>query len=443
MQFDYYDLILIPLTPIHIGGGPEELLELEDYRLSKNEKFLERIDIQKYILEMDNSERILKDLQRDLWGTLSRVRESIPAKNILDRISISGEVCNELKPIFYPQPHKISNRQGSISAFQRTGGQPFIPGSSIKGCLRTAWLAKHIKQSGLKVNSNDYKIIEKEAFVLTNNKTESDPFRDLVVNDTKIPNEATKVDKISSWKFDRNKKAYSYFSGIQINRERLISVIDGEKPPILTLRVGIRSDYVHEHRKNIEQITEKNGIEPKASPRKIEDLLSALDSFHYPLWEDEINKFFPNHSNRLNQSLALFDKFRSRNNQPVAGLLRLGWSSHGEAKSVAKYLNKKHPEGKTRQVVRLPSGSPASFGWGIVILRHVWEKEIIENWLPKNVEKIFGRYQFKKGDKVVLEDGSVGVLEENVVKNQDEVLINIDGDQDKIYTSEIRDKRQI
>ncbi len=435
MQYDFHDLKLIPLTPIHVGGGPDELLGIEDYRLKVNS--LERVDVYKHILKAGDCEQIIRDINRDLTSTLSRIKDRISDQEIIERIAISKMAYDKLDPIF-SSPQK--NAEGKIHAFQRSGGYPILPGSSLKGCLRTAWLAECVRNKPPNTISN-YKNLESSAFQLDSiNDTGTDPFKDIVVNDITLPDKATQVDMISSWKYIESEDSYGSFNNVQIFRERLKSVIDGGIPPVLTVRLGICSKQVHSLRNELEIRRKIKGkLQPKIFPRTIYDLLSALKKHHEPLWEWEIKKFFPNDDGKkLKQALALFDKIRSETEKSASALLRIGWASHGEVKSVARYLKSEHlvpkqktPEGKTRQVIELPCGSPAPFGWALLVLKNEWNAKKIDNWLPME------KGNLKKGERVVLEDGSEGVLQETIFDNQIEVRIDLDGDIEVINTSEI------
>ncbi len=454
VQFDFHDLVMIPLTPIHVGGGDEAVLGLEDYRVK--DSFLERVDILKHILAAPNSERLLRDLERDMDGTFSKLQNRIPDEEVTERISISKEVRKELKP---PSNASKGHRQGKIYAFLRSGGFPTLPGSSLKGCLRTAWLASCAKKQelnesdiGLGKSGDQSKRLTAKAFEMDERETAQDPFRDVVVNDARLPENATRVDMVSSWKFDRSRKTYEVDpSGkIQLMRERMLAVTDGGVPPLLPLRIGLRSAQVRTRRRE----TARKNIDPKRSPRSIFELLSALNEHHAPLWEREMQKFFSGKDQRLIQAHRLFDRISLGGDRPGGALIRIGWSAHAEAKSVAGFrkIHRSQPrfrgkhgefakEGSTRHVISLPGG-PSPFGWAVLVQTHVWQdRKNAISWLPRHQSPGSSQgpnHRFREGDRVELTDGSIATLLEGVNAGKTEVNVEIDGDREPVKISEIK-----
>ncbi len=147
-QFEHHELVLVPLTPIHVSGGDEAALGPEDYRLKGC--FLERIDLRSFLLTAPDREPLLRDMGRDLPRTLSLIQDRIPDEAVTERVAVSEEAHVALRPAFQPSTgSEKSRRQGVVHAFLRSGGHPTLPGSSLKGCLRTAWLAKCVRDQKL------------------------------------------------------------------------------------------------------------------------------------------------------------------------------------------------------------------------------------------------------------------------------------------------------
>ncbi len=465
-QFDYHDLVMIPLTPIHVGGGDEAMLGLEDYRLKDGA--LERVDILKHALADRNSETLLRDLEKGMYRTFFRLQKRIPDKDVMERISISQVVAGELARTLESPGGK---RQGKIFAFLRSGGYPTLPGSSLKGCLRTAWLDSRAKTRRLskgdighgksEQRSQRSRRLLERALEMDGKETALDPFRDVTVSDARLPEGATRVDMVSSWKFDNNQKAYAANpSGqIQLMRERMLAVADGGDPPLLPLRIGLRSGHVRERRRN----ATRDNIAPKRSPESIFELLSALEEHHAPLWDWEIKKFFSGNDQRLKLALGLFDSISRNGARPDAALIRIGWATHAEAKSVAEFREIHRPqfrgkrgefakEGSTRHVVN-PSGEPFPFGWALLVLADVWQdtKDTI-SWLPeqrppsKNLRERPSRGssssqrptpKYRKGDSVRLDDGTPATLLEDASEGMTQVNVEIDRDIEQVNISKI------
>ena len=462
-QYSFHDLVLVPLTPIHIGGGIDSVLEPDEFRLSQNA--LERVNLQEFILAARNCETLLQNLDKNMLGTLSEIRAKVPDTDVIERIAIGEGVYENLKPAFGISGSPGRQRQGTVYAFQRSGGRPIIPGSSLKGCLRTAWLADCVKRKGMSLRSSSgtwsHVKLEAAAFDLDpDGKMIKDPFREITVDDAFLPDEATRINMVSGWKLDRKEKTYGLTSSgkIQNIRERMRSVVDGGEPPVVTFRVGIRGDHVRQLRKKLNKTDN-----PKHVPGSIYELFSALEAHHEPLWKKDLEKFFPNTGQRLVQALGLFEGLPRSQEYPEAALIRIGWASHAEAKSVVEFRRIQRPqfrgksgdiakEGTTRHVVDLPDG-PAPFGWAVLVRFEVWRERKPRTWLPiveskgtRNREEAGGKTGstagrkliYRKHQRVGLTDGSIGTLLADVHEQQSEVSIDIDGDIEPVKILEIR-----
>ncbi len=467
-QFDHHDLVLVPLTPIHIGGGDEAILGLEDYRLKNG--FLQRTDLKQFIHSSPDIEQILSDLERNFQSTFLRLQDDVPDQAITERIPASSEVCSILERQIEDAKRSKPKNRGTIHAFIRAGRTPMLPGSSLKGCIRTAWLAKCVRQRGIQQkgihgrdSGDQSKKLMQMAFDMSSNETAGDPLRDVTVGDANLPEGATKVDRVSSWKKDRSGKKYAAdpSGGYQLMRERLLAVTDGGRPPIVDVRIGLRRDGVRSLRRK----TQRDGSYPHSSPASIPELLSALNEHHSPIWKWELQKFFADTSEKLlSQALGLFDGIARSGEQISGALVRIGWATHAEAKSIEGFRKIQRPQfrgqqgefaksGATRHVID-DSGVPCPFGWALLITSEAWHarKDSI-GWLPKQKRSTGkgglqpggqqgpGRDaapRFRKGSRVALTDGSTANLLENIRDGQKEVQAEIDGDIDTIRVSEIK-----
>ena len=468
-QFEYHDLVLVPLTPIHIGGGDEALLGLEDYRLKNG--FLQRTDLKQYIQSSPDLERILSDLGRNFQSTFLRLQDKVPDEAITERIIASADVCRELAKQIEFARHSKPKRQGTIHAFFRAGRTPTLPGSSLKGCIRTAWLSWCVRQRRIqekdirdgKSGDRSEKLMQM-AFGMSRNETAGDPLRDVTVGDASLPEGATRVDIVSSRKRDKSGKKYAAdpSGGYQLMRERLLAVTDGGRPPLVEVRIGLRCDSVRKLRRE----TQRDGSYPHSSPASVLELLSALNEHHSPIWEWELQKFFTGTSEKLlSQTLGLFDGIARGGEQPDGALVRVGWATHAEAKSIDGFRQIHRPQfrgqqgefakfGATRHVID-ESGVPCPFGWALLVTSEAWRarKDSI-GWLPKQ-KRSTGKGgpqpggqqghggdaapKFRNGSKVLLTDESIATLLENIRDGQKEVQAEIDGSIEPIKVSEIKE----
>ncbi len=471
-QFDFHEFLLVPLTPIHIGGGEESQLLPDDYRIGQS--MIELLPARAVLARMEAAERAiwLKDLDRDAEGAFERLLKRAPDDLVRERIPISEESRNELGK---------SGRLGKIDAFIRSGGRAIVPGSTIKGALRTAWIEALNTRLKVKREGRDdcerAKDLEKKLLSLADgaNATDTDPFRDVLVRDAPLPPDATLIDRARSWK--KTDGRWGFDDRIQIHRERMRGVVDGGAPPLAAIRIGIRAEALRRLRQTLEAAWKKKGQEahripdPQRSPIDARYLLLALEAHHAPLWKREVEeKFFAGEPGKpLREALALFGHLKRGGQDPDAALIRLGWAAHAEAKSVVglrrierrqvKGEGRIATEGSSRHVVDI-AGHPAPFGWALLVRRDRWRAP--QAWLPRPVRShrpagprpvkgdgaggasarparaLEGRIRYAKGTRVLLSDGEIAVLDEDVTEaTRGEIMGQIDGSRETIDVREI------
>ncbi len=225
-----------PLTPIHVGDG--NILAPEDYLIEGD-----------YLIQF-NRAATLSDMQpetrRQLEERLDRndfqaaqeiLRKSVQPRHYRCRIQIGAESrADLLKAVGNPLDPVV--RQRAVQGFVRNPltGQPYLPGSALKGAIRTAvvnhFTQKHlasIKQvvAPMLENSsqrrNAWKVLETEALNFEFRQLQEDPFRLVRVADAELPANRTRVDKV--WPVKRDGQEDT--KGIQMHFERLLSRGDG------------------------------------------------------------------------------------------------------------------------------------------------------------------------------------------------------------------------
>lgn len=437
-------MVLIPLTPIHVGGGDEVQLQPEDYRL--RDGVVERLSTRAILARLGEAERQrwLADMARDMASAIRNLQGKAEAADILERIAIAPASARELDP-------SNRSRRNQIDAFFRTGGCPVLPGSSLKGLLRTAWLAHCAAHFGAP-RSKDARHLAEELFALAPGKSaqDTDPFRDVAVIDAPLPEGATRIDPVQTWKRSpprgRAARTYGFESLGQMHRERTRSVADGGAPPVIALEIGLRR-----HRGGDPQKRPR----PERIPDDIPALLAALEAHHAPLWHHEVEeKFFAGDpGTRLRAALNLFNGLSRSGADPDAALVRLGWASHAEAKSLPQVRRIERPqakgpgrfatEGSARHVINL-NGQPLPFGWALLIRADRWQAPT--RWLdpvaqapipssggaasPQATSALGQQLRFAKGQQVWV-DGEKGTLLDDVTQgamDSNEVRLRYDGE---------------
>ncbi|WP_136646405.1 type III-A CRISPR-associated RAMP protein Csm5 [Tabrizicola sp. YIM 78059] len=489
-QFITHRLVLVPLTPIHIGGGEEARLLPQDYRLRGGHA--ERIDLRAVLARLSERERAawIADMARASGDALQNVLRSVQGKagpsEVIERIPISAESAREVDLAGEGQ-----GRRNQIDAFFRAGGRPCLPGSSLKGALRTAWAAEMARRNRtpqlprLEEWRNKHKnerariaadmVANLFAIAQRQLAQDTDPFRDVEVADAPLPEGATRIDPVATWKRGRpapggGPAPFGFATVGQMHRERMRSVADGGAPPVVGITLGLRDGTIAK-----EAAAKDAAKRPKPDrvPDGLSALLAALEAHHAPLWQREVNKtFFDGPAgDRLRQSLDLFSSLPRGGDAPQAALVRIGWAAHAEAKSLAGLRRIERPqargadrfaaEGSTRHVVNL-AGHPLPFGWALLVRAEAWDAQAPRAWLdppaarptpvagggtrgaapagPRAQTALGQQLRFRKGQKVMI-DGEEATLLEDVtaaMKPGDSVRVSLDGDIETVKVSSIQ-----
>ena len=214
-----YNVTLFPLTDIHIGSGKD----IEAYEYTIKNGYMYRIDISEIMdnmgdFEQENFYKILK--KNNILAIRSWIYNNFKEEwGYTYKEKVSSEFEDYYKEKIDGAVDKNANSQLSIFEFIGYNNKKYIPGSSIKGALRTAFVVSYFLENEIKYEikskykiKNDKKVYEqkevsKEAQIMeaevlmaekedkfgniTNKKEEKlglepkkDPFRTVKVSDT-------------------------------------------------------------------------------------------------------------------------------------------------------------------------------------------------------------------------------------------------------------------
>lgn len=179
-----YQLTLTPVTPVHIGCGEE----LPGYA---------------YFLD-------------DFWYiySIDRVLEQLPAAVRLRLVDVATHNVMALAGALqaYPEAMKAAAEaiggyseaarlawetarehqfQALVQRFVHSQNRAYIPGSSLKGVLRTALLYAYGKPFTAQKTGRDARDLEAETFAYEARRLNTDPFRFLKISDTSVLRDAT------------------------------------------------------------------------------------------------------------------------------------------------------------------------------------------------------------------------------------------------------------
>lgn len=388
-------LRLVPLTPVHIGDGTE--MRLDEYLLQEPQRVAEqdqkdgaggkaaqwssanlallcRFDQMQAIRQMTPADRAAfqRALDAGKLGEAGALLRKAGSRAIVERIPISNSAKKELREAF----NNPTLRSGQVKPFVRSGGRPYIPGSSIKGALRTALASAALPRGTRPDDSWTHENAVAAAFGLDPGQTDTDPLRFLRVSDAFLPEGATLIDKAEVIK-PGGEPATSQRrrGGIQIHCERSLALTDGPSAPVFTVIMDVDS------RAQEERYVSRQ--EARFQPR---DVLARCLGFHAKLFNGEMRLFFSKGVQTL--LMRALQAYRHSDDRPPFKdgmwspdflLLRLGRFGHFESKSLegvrrghfpqAKQrkdeIRKPNAWGSTRTVIRDAQNNPIPFGWVI------------------------------------------------------------------------------
>ncbi len=371
-----WDCLAWAVTPVHIGGGEE--WTKQDYVI--RDGHLCRIDPARLMARMEGRAR--KEVEHaidrgDLQAAARLLGDAVDDADVLERIPLGPRSRQDLE-----QAQQDSKRWGEVTSFIRTGGRPFVPGSSVKGAIRTALLNAVVQERGVREAPSRTDQLQQWAFQYDRRHTEQDPFRFLEVSDAVLPEGATRIDRVVNWRPDGKDTARK----IQIHVERLLGCADG---PARRFELSIRIDTG--------RLAEASKRDPRKAPRFAglgpQKLIAAVNRFYWRRWRWELGKFFPECQKDLARlpSIKSGDKILGPDqlaDHPRIMLLRVGRFTQFESKSVdgirrgvirlPKGGMKRAAEGSTRNIIELPPRGrpgrvtiPVPMGWLLVFIREM------------------------------------------------------------------------
>jgi len=348
------------LTPVHVGCG--RILDPGAFLLREND------------LLHFNPAMVLRDLSPESRRAFMAIadrgnfvelqaffrKHCDPERHGLGLIPIGVAVRRELEA----KLGKPENRF-EIQLMPRNAlcGRVYLPGSGIKGALRTA-VVNHFTnrvpelkdEVHRKVNAEPDdkwkgRVLEEEALARKQSQTERDVFRLVEVRDVDVPPDSTRIDRAYNW---NPNKAGS--GSIQLWVERLVSRVDTPDAPQFGIELGV-DDARMEHARvgaNMGRTLD------------IRTIAAACNHFYWHRFLAERDRFFPSEqgrpserTRRLYQAMApIFRKSADGKTivQPPIWpfiLLRVGRFSQFESLSVDELRQGHRPQARTPEARRI------------------------------------------------------------------------------------------
>ncbi|MCS7042799.1 MAG: type III-A CRISPR-associated RAMP protein Csm5 [Bryobacteraceae bacterium] len=367
-----YHCKLIPLTPIHVGAG--ETIALEDYFLANGR--LTRFHPPAVLRAMSDAERkrylaLLGGGDTNMADALKLLRQcaqKAPASWIY-----SIEVGPASRQALAEAVEKVETRRGEVHPliWNELKQEAVLPGSAIKGAIRTALLSAKVVRTGtdapmwqhewerrLRKETHPNGVarlaqeLEQELFRQQHSEIEWDPFRFVKVSDAAIPQQMVRLDRAVLL----GPRGENGARKIQMHFERLLSQSDGGAAPVLEFTISLEREEKSWHR----------GIVPYLGKVPTRDYLLQCLNYHYRQLRDREAQRFP----ELYQHP--WKNWLEQGGQTNTALVRIGRFSHFECLSVHLLRRTQDrrrqwvTEGASRTYCTPDGAKKMPFGWALL-----------------------------------------------------------------------------
>lgn len=327
---------------VHVGGGDDHKLNPLDYVVKESVKddkaYFYRIDVGEMmkndshfadeftrIVERDDSIHYLRKMIYDNFNPEKK-------NTWIHRADVTGGFLNEYKKNLNDT---LLNNQLIVNCMPMNSGKVYIPGSSIKGSIRTAVLDSLASKEGYQKVYNEVKrrMEEKNAgynrdkkndriksdqvekHLLGYNRMENDPFKAVKVTDAILPQDSTEIVVVKNVGKDRNDKLKENYGKIQMYMEM------------------VKPGTEFEFKISIEDKAGMKGIDIKKYKLTIEKLMESCCCYYWGAVFDENEKFYNEKSKAFDYSQDVMTAVIDDQDKIIPGMsiIRLGRFSHLES----------------------------------------------------------------------------------------------------------------
>ena len=302
-----YRFQLTPLTPIHIGTG--ESLDPFEYVVTGD--VLRRFSLDDFMLALDRDDqaRFVEMVERSIPAIRRFVREHA---NVAVGVARYTANVTPAASTLYDARMEGGAAHPEVLSCIRTGDSPYVPGSSLKGALRTALLYHAMEKDN---PARDGPRLEQAVF--RHRTVQQDPFRAFKVGDGAAMEVRTRVRAVAV----NTQRAGDWSRDVEMLVDTIPGVVSDRIEAASVHPVTFDSDFYRYHE--------------GAFPLSPEAVLAACRDFYGTHLAAEGDS-----ARGLPQAAAAYDGLAERANSlpDHACLVRMAWGSGRDATTVAYAL---------------------------------------------------------------------------------------------------------
>lgn len=359
-----YEVSFHILTPVHIGSGDE----IDPFSYVIRDGHLHIINLIDWIADYPEKEELLSLMEKDSFSAIRTFIAKNYTTGSYDKISIPVDSSKLFED--YDKAVKLQNAANQVLVNSMTrnevDGYAYIPGSSIKGAIRTAIANRFVTQAGVtksdykgrhvKLNSYDFKIF---------GSIPKDPLRYLKLSDIPLKEHGTCIVEAKEYTTNKDKSLTPKGS-----KESAVSLCRNLEPIKYNTRLILESDKC--------EIKIDQGGTKINKKIDVNFLIESLNSFYVPKYIEEYNKFYKDVSQEVEDAIApaSLAVLSLKSNE---ALIRVGQHSHVECMTLDDVRVPKTPKGKGWGNTRTLANGLYPFGWCKLEFHGISSNEVDKN----------------------------------------------------------------
>jgi len=377
-----YYLQLQPLTPIHIGSG-EEVMPYE-YIIEDNKYYRINLFDLINVLPSEKREELVNIMEKDLVKLRSVISDYDWKSSVLYEADTTSDFS-----VDYNKNIKRSANNLAIDEFINSKMRPYIPGSSIKGAFRTAYIYNYADNIYYDISRNRHGFFDVrnsrgkaqtiEQRTLNYKDMFGDPFQTVKFSDSSLNISNLKIYKTYSVNV---KKANT--DGIPYYQEVIAGLLSSNIEQNIFLELSI--DLA---RQNCDY--SKNSVKHSITAKK---LLKATRKFSKDIIEAELN--YLRDKNTSNDTVNIYKHLKGIHNtlDENQSLIRFGKGVGFNTTT----LNLANEKTTVQPVSRVLADSKYPMGWAIISLNE--EKHDISILNNKEIKQKSKKLEKEKEEKI-------------------------------------------